>query len=85
MKIKINSNDKTIQIISAISVKEFITLAKTVDINSYVLIPYKFDTTHNLSLDNIKILKNEGFTNKDIAKELNTSERTIYRKLNKIK
>ena len=85
MKVKVNIETTTLEIVSSITVKEFIKLVKTIDVSKFIIVPsqtqsllHEIDSENN----NLKFLKNNcNMTNKAIAKKLGISERTVYRKL----
>lgn len=86
-KIKVDFKSKTIQIVSNITVKEFLTVMNAINLLSFTINVPSNDILFGVRTesDNIRLLKNSGrFTNKVIAEKLGLNERTLYRKLKEL-
>ena len=86
-KIKVDFKSQTIQIVSNITVKEFLTVMNAINLLSFTINVPSNDISFGVRTesDNIRLLKNSGrFTNKVIAEKLGLNERTLYRKLKEL-
>ena len=86
-KIKVDFKSQTIQIVSGITVKEFLTVMNAINLLSFTINVPSNDILFSVRTesDNIRLLKNSGrFTNKVIAEKLGLNERTLYRKLKEL-
>ena len=86
-KIKVDFKSQTIQIVSGITVKEFLTVMNAINLLSFTINVPSNDILFGVRTesDNIRLLKNSGrFTNKVIAEKLGLNERTLYRKLKEL-
>lgn len=84
-KIKVDFEQKTLKIVTRMTMKEFMAFVNSVDLSDFTILASS--NIVNLSCarnenDTIKLLKSLGtLTNADIAKQLDINERTFYRRL----
>ena len=84
-KIKVDFEQKTLKIVTRMTMKEFMAFVNSVDLSDFTILASS--NIVNLSCvrsenDTIKLLKSLGtLTNTAIAKQLDMKERTFYRRL----